>query len=185
MAQVFDTPINTTDQSLDRVLAAGLPVALVFVDGHSALDETLNRLASQNAGQVKVNARENPQSAQRYQVRATPALVTVKSKETVTRAEPVTPAELEQHIAYLLGRGPRPQAKPAAPSASTQTAGPNGARAATAAAGRRSTSPTLPSTSRCCARPSRCWSTSGRRGAARATWWRPRSTSSPAKCRAA
>src|SRR5437867_3952026 len=33
MAQVFDEPINTTDQSLDRVLAAGLPVALVFLDG--------------------------------------------------------------------------------------------------------------------------------------------------------
>ncbi len=121
MPQVFDTPLNTTDQSLDRVLAAGLPVALVFVDGPSGLDETLNRLARQNAGKillVKVNARENPESARRYQVRARPALVVIRNQEAVSRAEPATPADLEQHVAYLLGQGPKPQqSAPAAPSA--------------------------------------------------------------------
>ena len=120
MAQVFDTPLNTTDQSLDRVLAAGLPVVLVFIDGANALDETLNRLARQHAGQallVKVNARENPASARRYQVTATPAVVTVRNKEAYSQAAPVTPAELEQHVAYLLGRGPKPQPKAAAASA--------------------------------------------------------------------
>jgi thioredoxin 1 len=138
MPQVFDTPITTTDQSLDRVLAAGLPVALVFVDGASSLDDTLNRLARQYAGQallVKINARENPASARRYQVRATPALVTVKSQATVTQAEPISAAELEQHLAYLLGQGPRPTAKPASSAAHTSTAGANGAGpAATAGA---------------------------------------------------
>ena len=132
MPQVFDTPLNTTDQSLDRVLAAGLPVALIFVDGPSPLDEALNRLARDNAGQVllvKVNARENPQSAQRYQVRASPALVTIKSKEVITKAEPVSPSELEQHLAYLLGRGPKPQPRQAASSAAPD-AGANGAAAA-------------------------------------------------------
>ena len=120
MPQVFDTPLNTTDQSLDRVLAAGLPVVLVFIDGANALDEALNRLARQHAGQallVKVNARENPASARRYQVTATPAVVTVRNKEAYSQAAPVTPAELEQHVAYLLGRGPKPQPKAAAASA--------------------------------------------------------------------
>ena len=140
MPAVFDTPINTTDQSLDRVLAAGLPVALVFVDGPSGLDEALNRLASRHAGKlllVKINARENPQSAQRYQVRAAPALVTVRSKETVTKAEPVTATELEQHVAYLLGQGPRPQPRPAATpqGSATASAAGNGARAASPGAG--------------------------------------------------
>ena len=47
MAQVFDVPLTTTDQSLDRVLGTGMPVALVFLGGSSSsLDETLARLAS-------------------------------------------------------------------------------------------------------------------------------------------
>ena len=49
MAQVFDTPINSNDQSLDRVLKVGLPVALIFVDGASALDDAANRLARAHA----------------------------------------------------------------------------------------------------------------------------------------
>ncbi len=127
MAQVFDTPLNTTDQSLDRVLAAGLPVALVFVDGPSSLDDTLNRLARTHAGQlllVKVNARENPASARRFQVRATPALVAVRNNEAVSRAEPVTPAEVEQHVAYLLGQGPKPQPQQAPPPAAASNGQP-------------------------------------------------------------
>jgi thioredoxin 1 len=137
MATVFNTPINTTDQNLDRVLSVGLPVALIFVDGPSGLEEALNNLASQHAGKllfVKINARENPQSAQRYQVRATPALVTVKSKEAVTKAEPVTSAELEKHVAYLLGQGPRPQPRPNGAAASAQSTTANGAGAAAAGA---------------------------------------------------
>ncbi len=136
MAPVFDTPLNTTDQSLDRVLSAGLPVALVFVDGPSAIDDTLNRLARQHAGKallVKLNARENPESVRRYQVRATPAVVTVRNKEAYSQAAPVTPTEFEQHVAYLLGQGPKPQ--PKAASAQTQTAEPRANGASTAAPG--------------------------------------------------
>jgi thioredoxin len=117
MAQVFDTPITSNDQSLDRVLGTGLPVALVFVDGGSTLDETLKRLARTHAGQaliVKIPARDNPASARRYQVSALPAVVTVRRGETLSQAEAVTPAEVEQHLAYLLGQGPRPAARPQA-----------------------------------------------------------------------
>ncbi len=111
--QIFDTPINSNDQSLQRVLSAGLPVALVFVDGGNSLDETLNRLAQANAGKllvVKVKAAENPQSTRRFQVRSVPALVTVRQNETVSRAEAVSAPEVEQHVAHLLGQGPRPAA---------------------------------------------------------------------------
>jgi thioredoxin 1 len=120
MAQVFDAPINTTDQNLDRVLAAGLPVALVFLDGATGLDESLKRLAADNVGQllvVKVKADENPQSVRRFQVRSLPAVVTVRRGETVSQAEAVSDADLKRHVDYLLGRGPRPEPAGPAPSA--------------------------------------------------------------------
>ena len=42
MAQTFTEPIRSNDQSLERVLAAGLPVALVFENGGNPLDEDLH-----------------------------------------------------------------------------------------------------------------------------------------------
>jgi len=113
MAQTFSEPINSNDQSLDRVLGAGLPVALVFENGASALDDTLSRVARENAGQllvVKIKAGDNPQSARRFQVGALPAVVTVKGGQPLSQAAPASPAEVEQHVAYLLGKGPRPAA---------------------------------------------------------------------------
>jgi len=119
MATTFSEPINSNDQSLERVLAAGLPVALVFEDGANPLDEALRRLARENAGQllvVKVRAAENPQSARRFQVQSLPAVVMLKGGQTLSQAAPASAAELEQHVAYLLGKGPRPAARPAASS---------------------------------------------------------------------
>jgi thioredoxin 1 len=115
MPAAFDTPITTTDQSLERVLAAGLPVTLVFLGAERSLDETLSRLAREYAGQaliVKIHAAENAASTRRFQVRATPAVVTLRQGTTVSRAERISARDLEQHAAYLLGRGPRP-AEPA------------------------------------------------------------------------
>lgn len=130
MAQVFDTPINSNDQSLDRVLKAGLPVALVFVDGASALDDAASRLARAHAGQaliVKIPARDNPASLRRFNVQATPAVVTVRRGEPLSQAEAISPAELEQHLAYLLGQGPRPAARS---QTQPRAAAPNGSRPA-------------------------------------------------------
>ncbi len=113
MAQTFTEPINSNDQSLDRVLAAGLPVALVFENGANPLDEALNQLARENAGQllvVKINAADNPNSARRFQARSEslPALVTVKGGQTLSQAAPASVSDVEQHVAYLLGRAPKP-----------------------------------------------------------------------------
>ena len=116
MAQVFDVPLTTTDQSLDRVLGTGMPVALVFLgNGGSSLDETLARLAAKYAGEllfVKIQAAENPESARRFKIGALPAVVTVRRGETLSQGDAVTPAELEQHVSYLLGQGPRPAPQP-------------------------------------------------------------------------
>jgi thioredoxin 1 len=128
MAHTFTEPINSNDQSLDRVLGAGLPVALVFVNSANALDDTLNRLARDHAGQllvVKVPAGDNPQSVRRYRVQSLPAIVTVKGGQTVSQAGPASPAEVEQHVAYLLGRGPRPT-PPAASQSAPSTAASGG-----------------------------------------------------------
>ena len=117
MATTFSEPINSNDQSLERVLAAGLPVALVFENGADALDEALRRLARDNAGQllvVKVKAADNPQSVRRFQVQSLPAVVMVKGGQTLSQAGPISAPELEQHVAYLLGKGPKPAARPAA-----------------------------------------------------------------------
>ncbi|MCC7358010.1 MAG: thioredoxin [Anaerolineales bacterium] len=130
-AAVFDTPLNTTDQSLDRVLRAGLPVALIFADGPTPFDAALNDLARAEAGKllvVKIKPGENPESARRFQVRTPPVLVTVRAGAALTTAQPVGAADLSAHVAYLLGRGPRPE-----PKAPPRTEAPAAAGAAGAA----------------------------------------------------
>lgn len=117
MPAVFDTPITTNDLSIDRVLAAGLPVVLVFLDGNPApeLSQSIDRLARENAGAMllaKVPLKENPASAQRYGVWRAPAVVTLANGLVKSKAENINGSDLAKHTAYLLGRGPRPVAAP-------------------------------------------------------------------------
>jgi thioredoxin len=113
----FDTPINTNDQSLDRVLNTGYPVVLVFWDGGSLdpnLEEVMQNVARNDAGRVlvaKVNARENPQTAAQMNG-PLPALITYIDGQEVTRAGGVTAATFRAHADHLLGRGPRPMSEP-------------------------------------------------------------------------
>ncbi len=116
MPQVFDTPLYTSDQSIDRVLRAGLPVLLVFTGGPTplALDQGMKTMAKQEAGRmlvVQMDARENPQSARRFSVQSAPSLVTVRDGQVFSRAEDITREDLERHSAYLLGKGPRPEVR--------------------------------------------------------------------------
>lgn len=113
MARTFDFPITTNDQSIERVLNAGLPAALVFLNGAAAaaLDAAMTRLAKTYAGQVlvvRVPLADAPQTAARFGVRSGPTLVTVRGAVEIARAENVAAGELEQHILYLLGKAPRP-----------------------------------------------------------------------------
>ena len=52
----FDTPLHTNDQSIHRVLAAGLPVLLVVVEEQlaPALDTALRDIAKTEAGELLV-----------------------------------------------------------------------------------------------------------------------------------
>lgn len=113
LVRTFDTPINTTDQSIDRVLATHLPAAFVFIDGKApaSLEDTMNRLAREHAGKllvVQIQIKDNPASARRYQVARAPAVVAVRDGQVLSKAESVDGNGLEKHVAYLLGKGPRP-----------------------------------------------------------------------------
>ena len=121
LPQMFDSPLHTTDQSIDRVLNAGLPVVLVFVDGlpQPAMQQAMERLAKQYAGQllmVRVPVADSPLAVRRYGVNGFPALVTVKAGQEQSRSERILHTDLEAHTAYLLGKGSKP-----APSAGYQT----------------------------------------------------------------
>jgi hypothetical protein len=113
VARTFDAPIITNDQSIERVLAAGLPVVFVFMDGAAspALKESMNRLAREQAGQLlvaEVPARDNPASVSRYQIDRLPAVVVVRGGQVVSKAGGISATELDRHVAFLLGKGPRP-----------------------------------------------------------------------------
>jgi thioredoxin 1 len=110
---LFDTPITTSDHSIDRVLNAGLPVLLVFLNGPAPqpLEDAMHQIARQNEGKllvVKVQIKENPGSAARFQVSTGPAVAAVRDGKEHSRADGISERDLEQHAAYLLGRGPKP-----------------------------------------------------------------------------
>ena len=111
--QFFDTLITTNDQSIDRVLGTGLPIAFIFLDGREGpgIEEISKTLARENAGKVlvvKVRKPDSPRAAGRYQIQRTPAVVTIRDGKVLTKAEAISQTELESHVAYLLGNGPKP-----------------------------------------------------------------------------
>lgn len=125
----FDTPINSNDQSFDRVLRAGLPIVALFSAGapDSAMDAELKQLAKANVEKLlvaKVRADENPALVQRFTLRG-PTLVTFKDAEEYSRAEMPSAADVRTHTEYVLGRGPKPAA-PAAPPPEPAQASANG-----------------------------------------------------------
>lgn len=126
MTQVFDTPITTNDQSVDRVLAVNLPVVLVFTHSPvpAAFDQAVQRLARENAGQVLVAwviVKDNPRTVHRYQLQRFPAVVTVREGQVLAKAEAILDYELEKHTAFLLGKGPRPGSPPPAASGTPES----------------------------------------------------------------
>lgn len=112
MAQTFTTPINTNDQSFDRVLAAGLPVLAVLYSGKidPALDSQLAYRAEQDAGKllaVRIKLDENPELARRFGIRGA-TLLTLRDGKESSRVENPSAADVRAHSDYLLGRGPKP-----------------------------------------------------------------------------
>ena len=113
MLRVFDTVLASSDLSLDRVLGAGLPVALVFYENELPADirQKMDELAKQYAGRVLIVTLARPdaqQAASRFGVPRFPTLVTVKDGKTVTTQEGVRTDDLKPHMAHLAGEGARP-----------------------------------------------------------------------------
>jgi thioredoxin 1 len=115
LVRTYDFPLTTNDQSIDRVLNAGLPVVLIFLDAAPppALDAAMNRLAKEHAGSllvVRAPLADSSNAAARYGVRHGPAVITARGGQEVSRADNADALALEQHSLYLLGKGPRPAA---------------------------------------------------------------------------
>ena len=120
MSRVFDTVLASSDLSLDRVLNAGLPVAMVFYESEVPADlrQAMDTLARQYAGKVlliTLARNDAVQAASRFGVRRFPSLVTAREGSTVSSREAIQPGDLKPHIAHLLGEGPQP-----APRATSQ-----------------------------------------------------------------
>lgn len=116
MARAFNTPLITSDQSIDRVLAAGQPVLLVFFNDAlpPPLEQTMKQLAQTHAGKllvVQVPRKDGQAAARKYEITQFPALVTVRDGQTLTKAQAISPQDLQQHAAFLLGQGPKPRPK--------------------------------------------------------------------------
>jgi thioredoxin 1 len=114
---IYDTPLITHDQSLDRVLNAGLPVLLIAWDGRrsldSALDAALKDTARRHAGRLlvaRIDAAANPHSAARWGQAALPALLLFKDGIPMTEAiGAVSPDRLDAYALHALGQGELPR----------------------------------------------------------------------------
>lgn len=112
----FSTPIRTGEQSIDRVLRAGLPVLLIFdrkgCPTCQQLDPSLERLAAAFAGRAllaRVDADDNPALVQKYGIAALPGLVFVKNGAPVARTSGVVAEEaLRAWLTHLTDGGVPP-----------------------------------------------------------------------------
>ncbi len=118
MVRVFDAPIIVHDQSLERVLAAPIPVMLVFWKNEhdlTSLGGALAKLAEIEAGNLLVGwvkTIDSPNAVGRFAIRNTPYAVGVKDGKSITHgALDDGASELKAHVDYLLGRGGKPPAQ--------------------------------------------------------------------------
>ena len=125
MLKTFDTVLTSSDLSLDRVLNAGLPVALFFYDRELPADlrQKLDELAHQYAGKILIVTlprNDAPQAISRFNVSRFPTLVTVRDGKPITQQAGGSPSDMKPHIAYLAGEGPRPASRAAEPGSSAR-----------------------------------------------------------------
>lgn len=94
---MFTTPIHTNEQSIDRVLKAGMPVLLAFWQQQDCrpcaeVQPMLDRLAKAYSGQLlvaKVNAADEPGLVRRYKVSRLPTLLFVRDGQQVAETNGV------------------------------------------------------------------------------------------------
>lgn len=119
----FSTPIRTGEQSIDRVLRAGLPVLLIFdrkgCPTCQQLDPSLERLAAFFAGRVllaRVDADDNPTLVQKYGIAALPGLVFVKNGALLAKTAGVISEDALRTWLIRLTEGGAPPPLPQGPS---------------------------------------------------------------------
>ena len=113
------TVINTNQQSIDRVLAAGLPVLLAFWRAatpiSAAQDATLDRLAQLYAGRAilaRINADEEPDVARRFRVNSTPVYVLARNgKAELALASEDARTNVDGWLAHFVDGKPQPAVK--------------------------------------------------------------------------
>jgi len=110
---VFDTPITTNDDALDRVLGQSLPVLLYLYDApNSNLDAAFKRVAKDHSGEIlvaKVDVNASPQVYARFKSPALPALFTLDDGVVESQAAQILPDDVDAHADFLVGQGPLPQ----------------------------------------------------------------------------
>ncbi len=137
---VFTTPIRTGEQSIDRVLHAGLPVLLVFdrkgCPTCQQLEPTLDRLAQRFAGKAliaRIDADDNPNLVRKYSITELPGLVFIRGSATLGRTAGVaTESALQAWLQYMCGEGTQPPL-PSGPSVPLHRSSSNGHSAAAGA----------------------------------------------------
>jgi thioredoxin 1 len=116
----FDTPINATDASFERVvIQASLPVVAVFWSTRETPRQQINALLEQAAGEyagqavvVKLDVADAPQSQATYDVDTVPQFLFFRGGQLVARAKGMPSAKaLRPWVEYLLGRGPKPMSQ--------------------------------------------------------------------------
>ncbi len=112
----INSVLHTNSQSIDRVLATGLPVMLVFWRSNVALstemDEVLDNLARAYGGRaliVKIDAAAEPELVNQYKVTLLPTLVLVKGG-TVQRtiSGRIPDSAIRDWMAHLVEGKPAP-----------------------------------------------------------------------------
>ena len=115
----FDTPIQSNDQSFDRVLRAGIPVAAIFIGSSlgSDLEAQMKTSARNEAGKllvVKVKLDENPELQRRYNLNGT-TFIGFKNGDECIRFPFPSAANLGELVGFILGRNPAPRTAPQPP----------------------------------------------------------------------
>jgi thioredoxin 1 len=113
----IDAPIHASETNLTRVLATGLPVAMVFWRRNcgpcDALSPVLDQLAKTFAGEallVKIDADDEQGLVTRYRVDRLPVLVLIKDGEVIATLQGApTESSLHSWLAHLSRGEPRPR----------------------------------------------------------------------------
>lgn len=120
---VYDTPITTDDNNLQKVLKVGLPIMLYLHDRpNPQMDDVLKQIARDNVGKmlvVRLDTATSPQSYGQYGRPTLPALITLDNGSVKSQAGSIQPNGVADHARYLLGQGSKPKEPEAAKQAAS------------------------------------------------------------------